>query len=137
MGRPQGLRNPLALTMLGRVSVARGGTYLVTYFNIGRLPPSLTDVGPSIPAVPVVAVGVVWVLIGLLLLVSLYRWRWLRMAASMTGGAYLTWALVYLGDTVAMFRWGNILSVLVYVCLFVVTLTLAQEEIRDNDGGDV
>lgn len=134
MGRPRNLNNPVALLALAGVSVARGVSYIGGYMFAELVPPALRYVGPSIPAVPVVIVGLVWVGIGLFLVASMFKWAWFRTAAAITGGAYITWAIVYLGDTVSHFRWGNILSVMVYVFLFVATLTLAQEETKDPEG---
>ena len=133
MGRPLDLRNPISIGAVSLISVARGVSYLGAYYSADNSPYILRDVGPSLPFVPVVVVGVVWVVLGLFLVASMFRWRWFRIAAGVTGGAYATWAVVYLGDMVAQFRWQSILSVTIYVGLFIITLTLAQDETTDGE----
>lgn len=131
MGNPRNLRNPVSIAAVATISVARGVSYLGSHFSADDTPHVFRDVGPSLPFIPVVVVGVAWVAVGLFLGASMFRWRWFRVAASVTGGAYWTWAVVYAGDMVANFRWQSILSVAIYVGLFILTLTLAQDETTD------
>lgn len=90
------------------------------------------DPGPTLPGMPVPLVGAVWILIGVFFLVSVVYWRLFTVGASIMGGAYLTWAVVYTADSFVDFAWGNITSVALYIFLFLVTLTLAQREM-DGD----
>lgn len=78
--------------------------------------------------------GVVWVISGLFLLASMWKWSWFRVASAVMGGAYLTWFSVYLVDIVRYPAWGSLTSTVVYLALFVCVLTVAQLETEDNHG---
>lgn len=131
MGNPLHLKNPVALGLVSLVSIGRG----VSYLGVSLFPDLVPgdSPGPSLPGVPLEAVGAAWVLTGLFLLASMFKWSWFRTAAAVTGGAYLTWCGVFLVDAVVHFTWAAIVSPLVYLALFACILTLAQDETRNCD----
>lgn len=130
MGSPIRLRNPIALTALSAVAIVRGVGYLTPHAPFTLPPGTPPDPGPSLPGLPVTVAGVVWVIMGLFLLASLFRWRWFPLAAGLTAGAYATWTVVYALDAVVSGNLLGLVSAAVYICLGVCTLTLAQEEVQ-------
>lgn len=130
MGAPMRSRNPISLTTLAAVAIVRGVGYLTPYAPFTLPPGTPTDPGPSLPGLPVGVAGVVWLIVGLFLLASLFRWRWFRMAAGLTAGAYATWTVVYVLDVMVTGNLLGLVSAAVYICLGVCTLTLAQEEVQ-------
>lgn len=130
------LNNPVTLVTLVALAVmalARGLSYVGPYLTAGERTPA--DPGPSLPGLPVFLVGIIWGLIGLGFLVSIVFWRWFTIAASVMGGAYLTWAVVFLADLITDFEWGNVLSISVYITAFLFVLTLSRYELEGDRWG--
>lgn len=124
MGSPRRMVNPLSIASLAGVSLIRGGVYV----GSGWITLAGTDVGPIFPFFPTAVMGVVWLLTGLFLLASMWRWRWFRLAISLQAAMYATWFLVSIMDILITPDWVSVISMAVYGALVPITLTLAGIE---------
>lgn len=130
MGAPWRLLNPVSVGSLAGVSLVRGGVYLASQW----VDMSGADVGPVFPYFPVPAWGVGWVLTGLFLLASMWRWKWFRWAISLQAAVYFTWTLLSILDLMLTPDWVSLMSIAVYGALVPITLTLARIETAPRNG---
>lgn len=124
MGSPRRMVNPISISSLAGVSIIRGGAYIVSAWVML----AGTEVGPVFPLFPVPVMGAVWVMTGLFLLTSMWRWRWFRWAISLQTAMYATWFLVSIVDLMVTPDWVSVISVAMYGALVPITLTLAGIE---------
>lgn len=124
MGSPRRMVNPISIASLGLVSAIRGGVYIATAW----VTLSGADVGPVFPFFPTPAMGVVWLLTGLFVLASMWRWKWFRLAMSLQAAMYFTWALTSIMDLMVTPDWVSIISMAVYGALVPISVTLARIE---------
>lgn len=132
MGKPSQLTNPVALLAVSLVPVVRGACYLIADllpdWSISR-----TDVGPSLPYLPLWAVGIAWLALGLFMVSTLWVWRWFRASAALAVGGYLTWAVLYGVDLVVAPDVMSITSLAGYLAMVPTIITLVGIELdRDS-----
>ncbi|QGJ94153.1 membrane protein [Corynebacterium phage EmiRose] len=124
---PLRLHNPMALTALALVAAARGGGYLLTPLAPKWL--DSTTAGPGIPWLPVWVAGAVWLAAGGVLLMALFKRSLLTLSLSLLCGLYLTWAIIYISDIFVTPDTASIISLVSYVAMIPIILTLGQVEI--------
>lgn len=130
MGRPWHLVNPVALSAVALVPVVRGAGYLIA--DLAPRWGIAAEVGPTIPALPLWVVGLVWIFLGVFMVSALWKWAWFKTASALAVGAYITWAILYAAD---LFLSPDIISITAlasFVSMVPVIITLTGVEL-DRD----
>lgn len=129
---PAKMANPMAMAAIGGVAIVRGLVSLCTAST-----PHL-NYGPALPYLDGWAVGLAWLMAGLILHVSLWRREMFKTAVSMLVGCFTVWSILYACDLMingltSGLDLANVVSLALYVCLVIVTITLADQEVEHQE----
>lgn len=115
------------------VPMVRGFGYIVDDLR-PDWPVAVMDVGPSIPYLPLWAVGLAWAVLGVFMLSTLWFWRGFKLATALAVGAYVTWSILYVVDLFLSPDVVSITSLAGYMAMVPAIITLVGIEIdRDSE----
>lgn len=121
------LHNPVSLSGLGGLAVVRGIAYLAT--GTGTLPLHGYENTPSMPALGLTVLGIVWLCSGLFLWAGMAIRRFFTVSVAFMVGMYSTWVVIHAVDLFTSPDWDSIVGLAVYLLLVPVTITLAAIEL--------
>ena len=121
------LHNPVSLSGLGGLAVVRGIAYLAT--GTGTLPLQGYEGTPSMPALGLTLIGIVWLCSGLFLWAGMAIRRFFTVSVAFMVGMYSTWVVIHAVDLFTSPDWDSIVGLAVYLLLVPVTITLAAIEL--------
>lgn len=130
MADPRNLCNPLSLGAVAGLAIVRGATYLAQ--DWGLVDWSSAPIGPSLPLVPMDAVGLAWLAGGLFLHAGMFYWRWFRPAVAILTALYLTWSILYITDLFISPDLPSLVGLAGYMAMVPVTITLGVIELENN-----
>ena len=129
MGSPGRLRNPLALSAVALTEVGLGMAYLVTYLD---LVPYEYVLLPYHPLPSYLITATVWIVSGIFLALSLFKWSWFRLAVSVSVAVYGTWAILYLVGFIMVPDPATMISILLYLSMVPILITLGAAEVDET-----
>lgn len=128
MQDPRKLSNPVTLSAIAGLALFRGVSYIWAWVEPRVW--NASDLGPSLPYVPLQVVGMVWVCAGMFLLLSMVRWSWFRPAVAVITSCYLVWAILYFTDIFVSPELVTVVAMAGYAVMVPVTITLGSIELE-------
>lgn len=127
VNKVRALHNPVSLFGVGALAVVRGVAYIATGTDL--LPLNGYNNAPSLPGLGVVAVGALWVAVGVFLWVGMVVRRMFISSVALMVGMYATQVVVHAVDLFAAPDWDSVVGLAVYALMVPVTITLAAIEV--------
>lgn len=121
------LHNPVSLSGVGGLAVVRGIAYIAT--GTDTLPLNGYGNTPSMPALGLTVLGIVWLCSGLFLWAGMAIRRFFTVSVAFMVAMYSTWVVIHAVDLFTSPDWDSIVGLAVYLLLVPVTITLAAIEL--------
>lgn len=121
------LHNPLSLAGVAALAFTRGLAYVATGTNV--LPLDGYHNAPTLPGGGVLALGLMWVAVGLFFAVSMIVRRLFLAASALMVGMSATWVVVHIVNLCASPDWDSVIGLVTCGMLVPVVATLAVVEI--------